>query len=213
MVLPGRQLNFVESRDALIGVLARAGNRQLDLPIDVMGAGPPTLRALEPVLRQQLAAFTGQGGAAAVYVKNARTGDELSINADSAVSAQGWLKLLAVVDAMRAADQPLSSEHEGWDLALLHWDLAPWSRNLPSGGANIPADPAQTIGQICEPPPPVSRGCVFGETLKRLQNDRVRLAPFAPGPQPYPSDFLYTAVEGLYPQSLAYALTQAIDAR
>lgn len=131
------------------------------------------------------------------------------------LTTEDWVSVwwLATFRAgLPAADQPLSSEHEGWDLALLHWDLAPWSRNLPSGGANIPADPAQTIGQICEPPPPVSRGCVFGETLKRLQNDRVRLAPFAPGPQPYPSDFLYTAVEGLYPQSLAYALTQAIDA-
>jgi hypothetical protein len=115
-------------------------------------------------------------------------------------------------EGLPAADQPASSEHEGWDLALLHWDLAPWSRNLPAGGAGIPADPAQSIGQICDPPPPVSRGCVVGEKYTRLLSDRVRLAPFKPGPQPYPSDFLYTATEGLYPESLSFAVTQAIDA-
>ena len=105
---PGRQLNFVEARDALIGVLARATDRKLSLPVDVVGGGPATVRALEPALRQQLAAFTGQGGVASIYIKNLRGGDELSINADSAVSAQGWLKMLAVVEAMRGADAPLS---------------------------------------------------------------------------------------------------------
>ncbi len=103
----GRQLNFVEARDALIGVLARATDRKLNLPIDVVGGGPASVRALEPALRQQLAAFTGQGGVASIYIKNLRGGDELAINADSAVSAQGWLKMLAVLEAIRGADAPL----------------------------------------------------------------------------------------------------------
>ncbi|MEO6061855.1 MAG: serine hydrolase [Thermoflexales bacterium] len=104
----GRQLNFVEARDALIGVLARANERKLSLPIDVVGGGAATVRVLEPALRQQLATFVGKGGVASIYIKNLRGGDELSINADSALSAQGWLKMLAVLEAIRAADAPLS---------------------------------------------------------------------------------------------------------
>ncbi|MBK8836252.1 MAG: hypothetical protein IPO29_15875 [Anaerolineae bacterium] len=104
----GRQLNFVEARDALIGVLARSSDRQLTLPIDVVGGGPATVRSLEPALRQQLASFVGQGGVASIYIKNLRGGDELSINADTATSAQGWLRLLVVLDAIRGADTPLS---------------------------------------------------------------------------------------------------------
>ena len=109
------------------------------------------------------------------------------------------------------ANQPLSSEHEGWDLALLHWDLAPWSRNLPSGATEIPASPASTISQLCDPTAPPVRGCIFGEMMTRLQVDRVRLAPFQIGPPPFPSNFLYYAVEGLYPNSLESAVIQAIN--
>jgi hypothetical protein len=112
-------LNFVEARDALIGVLARATDRKLALPVDVVGGGPATVRALEPALRQQLAVFTGQGGVASIYIKNLRGGDELSINADSAVSAQGWLKMLAVLEALRGADQPLSDPSAASALATI----------------------------------------------------------------------------------------------
>lgn len=115
----GRQLNFVEARDALIGVLARATDRKLALPVDVVGGGPATVRALEPALRQQLAVFTGQGGVASIYIKNLRGGDELSINADSAVSAQGWLKMLAVLEAIRGADLPLSGPSAASALATI----------------------------------------------------------------------------------------------
>lgn len=107
-ILSGRQLNFVEARDAVIATLARSRDRSVALPVDDLGAGLPSLRALEPTLRSLLATFAGQGGASSVYVKNLRTGDELSINADSAVSAQGWLKLLAVIDAARGLDGALA---------------------------------------------------------------------------------------------------------
>lgn len=108
--------------------------------------------------------------------------------------------------------QPLSGEHEGWDLALLDWNLAPWSRNLPSGGEDLPGDPVITIGKICDPVPPVTRGCVIAEIYKRLDVERVRLRQKTVPPQPYGSVFELEGVEGRYPASLATAVTAAVNA-
>lgn len=141
----GRQLNFVEARDALVGVLARSTDRKLNLPIDVVGGGPATVRALEPVLRQQIASFTGQGGAASIYIKNLRGGDELSVNADSAVSAQGWLKLLTVLDAVRSAEGPLGgSSAESAGAAIVEGSATGANALLRATGAGE----AQTGAQV-----------------------------------------------------------------
>lgn len=108
--------------------------------------------------------------------------------------------------------QALSGEHEGWDLALLDWHLAPWARNLPSGGKDLPGDPVVTIGKICDPVPPVTRGCVIAEIYKRLDVDRVRLRQKTVPPQPYGSVFELEGVEGRYPASLSSAVTAAVNA-
>lgn len=122
---PGRQLNIVESRDFVIAALGRSKDRIVDLPVDVVGAPAPSLKALELVLRQETSAFTRAGGTAAIFVKNVRTGEELSIAADSAVSARGWLKLITVIEAARSldggltgarADQAAAALVEGSDL-------------------------------------------------------------------------------------------------
>jgi hypothetical protein len=130
----GRQLNFVEARDALIGVLARSADRKLNLPVDVVGSGPATVRALEPALRQQLAAFAGQGGVASIYIKNLRGGDELAFSADSAVSAQGWLKMLAVLDAIRGSDAPLGGASAENAIAVIVEGSAPGANALLAAG-------------------------------------------------------------------------------
>ena len=58
---------------------------------------------------------------------------------------------------------PAPSAAEGRDLGLLAWNPAPWARNLISGGAGQPGDPAGTLGQLCEPTPEVQRVCMDGE--------------------------------------------------
>lgn len=107
---PGRALSVVDARDAVIAALGRSQARNVDLPIDVIGAGAASLKSLEAVLRQQGRAFTDQGGEMGVFVKNLRTGEELSINGDMAVSAPGWLRVVAAVEAARSGPDTLSSD-------------------------------------------------------------------------------------------------------
>lgn len=107
-VQPGRQLNLIESRDSVIDVLGRAKDRVVELPVDVVGGPQSSMKALDSVLRQELSAFIRAGGSAAVFVKNVRSGEELSISADYAVSASGWLKLLTVIEAARSLDGGLT---------------------------------------------------------------------------------------------------------
>jgi hypothetical protein len=95
-----------------------------------------------------------------------------------------------------------SSEHEGWDLALLHWDPRPWARNLPNGGEGLDADPARSVGNLCEPAPRESRHCVWGQDARRQSADRVEIRTSGRSALPYPSSFHIDAVEGLGPLSL-----------
>ena len=71
---------------------------------------------------------------------------------------------------------PPPSQHEGRHLALLSWHPTPWSRNLADGGAGTPADPGNTVGQVCVPVRDTFRGCVRGDRLTRESFDAVRLA-------------------------------------
>ena len=71
---------------------------------------------------------------------------------------------------------PPPSQHEGRHLALLSWHPTPWSRNLADGGAGTPADPGNTVGQVCVPIRDTFRGCVRGDRLTRESFDAVRLA-------------------------------------
>ena len=71
---------------------------------------------------------------------------------------------------------PPPSEQEGRQLALLSWHPAPWARNLIDGGAGSPADPGNTVGQLCVPVTESFRGCVRGDRLVRQDFATMRLS-------------------------------------
>lgn len=111
--------------------------------------------------------------------------------------AAWWLPAFrnAVPDA---GDTP-SSSHEGWDLALLQWEPAPWSRALTEGGEGIEADPARSVGNFCEPAPRPTRYCLRAGDGERLARGRVRIVGEPSGQTPYPPDFYVEIEEGLPP--------------
>lgn len=129
-----------------------------------------------------------------------------------AVDTTGWPStwwLPAFRAALPEAGEATSSEHEGWDLALLQWDPAPWSRNLSDGGEGIPADPAQTLSRLCNPVEQATRGCVHGRKVKRLGPGRARFLQGTVGSGPYASKFVLEGEFGLQPGGLSAALHQA----
>jgi hypothetical protein len=75
-----------------------------------------------------------------------------------------------------APSDPPPSEQEGRQLALLSWHPTPWSRNLGDGGADTPADPGGTVGNLCEPVRDIFRTCVRGDMLTRESLDAIRLS-------------------------------------
>jgi hypothetical protein len=115
----------------------------------------------------------------------------------SAWPAAWWLP--AFRNAVPEAGDTAPSTHEGWELALLHWDPAPWSRAHSDGGDGLDADPAGSIGNVCEDPPRPTRYCLLGQNGVRLSAGRVRLTAPASGQSPYPPDFYVDLVEGVPP--------------
>lgn len=107
-----------------------------------------------------------------------------------------------------SGDTP-SSDHEGWDLALLHWDPSPWRRPLTNGGEGLEADPADAVSNLCEPAPEPSRHCTLGHDGVRLDVDRVEFASAAGGTLPYPSYFFVDGREGLGALDLEAAVALA----
>jgi hypothetical protein len=92
-----------------------------------------------------------------------------------------------------------ASTHEGWDLALLRWDPAPWARAHTDGGDGLSSDPADNLGRVCDPAPRPTRYCVLGGAGARLAQGRVRFAAPPSGQVPYPPDFFVDGVEGVPP--------------
>ena len=82
---------------------------------------------------------------------------------------------------------PAASSEEGRDLGLLAWNPAPWARNLITGGAGLPADPAATLGSVCDPTPTPTRVCMYGEDAVGEGPGLVVLAADEPTPGPFPS--------------------------
>jgi hypothetical protein len=111
--------------------------------------------------------------------------------------AAWWLP--AFRNAVPGDGDTAASSHEGWDLALLHWDPAPWSRALTDGGEGVDADPAGGLGNVCDPAPRPPRYCVRGQDGQRLDVGRVRVAGEPSGVSPYPPDFRLDLEEGLPP--------------
>lgn len=99
-----------------------------------------------------------------------------------------------------------ASTHEGWDLALLRWDPAPWARVHTEGGDGLSSDPADNLTRVCEPAPRPTRYCVLGGAGARLAQGRVRFAGPPSGQTPYPPDFLVRGVEGVPPGMTVSAL-------
>lgn len=111
--------------------------------------------------------------------------------------AAWWLP--AFRNAVPDAGDTSSSSHEGWELALLQWDPSPWARAHSDGGDGIDADPANSLGNVCDDPPQPTRYCVLGQGGQRINAGRVRMVGTPSGQTPYPPDFLVDAEEGLPP--------------
>lgn len=99
-----------------------------------------------------------------------------------------------------------ASTHEGWDLALLRWDPAPWARAHTQGGDGLASDPAENLGRVCDPAPRPPRYCVLGGAGARLAPGRVRFAAPPSGHTPYAPDFFVDGVEGVPPLFTVAAL-------
>ncbi|GLX99358.1 hypothetical protein [Herbidospora sp. NBRC 101105] len=97
------------------------------------------------------------------------------------------------------------SESEGMFLALLAWDPAPWTYWLADGGAGTDADPSQTPGRLCDPPPRPRSNCAPGKGGVRTGPDTVRFTTPDPGSPPFPSRFAAEGQELLYGLPIAAA--------
>ena len=136
----------------------------------------------------------------------------LELADETAVDVSGWPSAWWQ-PAFRASvpetgDTP-SSDHEGWDLALLHWDPSPWRRPLTRGGEGIEADPAEAVRNLCEPAPEPSRHCVLGQDGVRQDVDRIEFASAGGGTLPYPSYFFVDGREGFVSLDLEAAVALA----
>lgn len=144
--------------------------------------------------------FPGEDWAGTSNVKYRYRLDDVALElADGTpVDTSGWPSVWWL-PAFRAAfpdpgDAP-AGDHEGWDLALLHWDPSPWRRSIPDGGDGLEADPADAVSNLCEPAPETSRHCALGQDGERQSPDRVRYASAPTGALPYPSHFILNARE------------------
>ncbi|MEM7226945.1 MAG: hypothetical protein AAF495_28505 [Pseudomonadota bacterium] len=101
--------------------------------------------------------------------------------------------------AVPAEGDAPASEHEGWDLALMSWDPAPWARSLIDGGADSEGDPATKIDRLCEPVPETVPHCVRGADGVRLAPDRVKFTAAPTGELPWRSGGSLEGLETMGP--------------
>ena len=105
---PGLALNIEESRQLILTALTSATSRTVSLPMDVLPTDNLSVKNLEAAVQQRLSAFTSvEGNVAGVFLKDLRSGEELSINTDVAFSAQGWLKVALVLETYRLTQEPI----------------------------------------------------------------------------------------------------------
>lgn len=91
----------------------------------------------------------------------------------------------------------LPSGAETTSLTLLHWNPWGWALPMADGGASAPGNPADTIGNLCEPVPQPARACLFGKDARAAGPNRIRLLHEVPPPGPYPSWFTLVGRPGL----------------
>lgn len=122
------------------------------------------------------------------------------------LSAVWWLPTYR--EGVLGKPEVTASEQEGRLLALLSWHPAPWARvlDLAETTAIPPGDPANTIEQLCNPTPKPQRVCVLGNTMVRLDIDRVRLTSQGPSLSPFFNDFAILGRESAGTVDLATAV-------
>jgi beta-lactamase class A len=98
---PGYVTDVEASLPAAEAALYDPANRLADLVVNEEEAPPRDLSLLETVIQQQLTGFNGIGS---VFIMDLQTGEELSINADKAISGLSILKIGIFVEAYRALD-------------------------------------------------------------------------------------------------------------
>ncbi|MDW8054998.1 MAG: serine hydrolase [Anaerolineae bacterium] len=127
----GLTLDQAAASAAILAAFASAQQRTVDLPIySVPAAMPPTAWLQSPLEQRLSAFFSTPSRLAAVFVKDLRTGEEFSLNADVALSAQGWLRIALALYAYHALPYPLSAETAAQVRALLAQDDADAERAL-----------------------------------------------------------------------------------
>lgn len=116
----GLTLDQAAASQRILAAFASARQRTVDLPIYVLPAALPPTQWLSSPLEQRLSAFLNtQTRLAAVFVKDLHTGEEFSLNADVAVSAQGWLRVALALFAYQALPFPLPTDAAAQIRALL----------------------------------------------------------------------------------------------
>ncbi len=74
-------------------------------------------------------------------------------------------------------------------LRLLDWQPWGWALPMADGGVSASGDPADTIGNLCQPIPNPTRACLYGCDARGAGVDRIRLLHETLTPGPYPSRF------------------------
>ncbi len=97
----GLSLQREESQRLLLKSLTTNSARIVDLPVDVIPYAGSSIQSLGELIKARLIKFSN--GTAGVFVKDLKTGQAFAINGDVAFSAEGWLKMAIVFDAIRAA--------------------------------------------------------------------------------------------------------------
>jgi hypothetical protein len=92
---------------------------------------------------------------------------------------------------------PLPSGEEKQSLKLLDWDPFSWAVPMADGGAGTVGDPGTTVGNLCEPLPPATRACVYGQDTLATGPHAVRLPQTQPPAGAYPSRFHLCGLPGV----------------
>lgn len=124
------RLGYLTDIEASLPVVEKAlyslDNRDVQLAIVEQPVPEPSLALLEDLIQTKLQSFDGFGS---IFVKDLQTGEELTINADVAISGLSILKIAIFVEAFRALDAPPNEYQE-----QLFDDTATKSSNY---GANL----------------------------------------------------------------------------
>ncbi|MCW8087357.1 OmpA family protein [Sabulicella glaciei] len=86
---------------------------------------------------------------------------------------------------------------ETLSLKLLDWQPWGWALPMSDGGESAPGDPADTVGNLCQPLPTPTRSCLFGRDARGFGPDRIGLFHETPPSAPYPSWFTLIGRPGL----------------